>query len=121
VTEEIPATETHSAPDINCGCGFWAYFGERAETGEGGVIGVIKASGLVLVGTKGFRAEKAEIVALRLKADTLYRDFIVRNYPDVAIYPTRKAMLAEWPVSTNLAPVPPSPETDPEFWTRSTT
>jgi hypothetical protein len=38
-----------------------------------------------------------------------------RNYPDVPVYPSIAAALAEHPLT---APPPPTPESDPDFWTR---
>lgn len=49
----------------DCDCGFWAYY-DRAQWGDAPVRGVVKAYGKTTLGTKGFRAEKAEIVALYL-------------------------------------------------------
>ncbi len=42
-------------------------------------------------------------------------DRVLENYPDVRVFPSVAAMLAEFPVSQALRP---SPDTDPEFWTR---
>lgn len=76
VEHEPPETRTA------CGCGFWAYFdpasnvtahfgnlgtGKAYKTGnymELPVFGVIKGSGRVVVGEKGFRSQYAEIVSL---------------------------------------------------------
>lgn len=56
---------THSSPDMECTCGIYAHYlplesYERTDN----IFGVIEASGRILMGTKGFRAEKAKIVAL---------------------------------------------------------
>lgn len=60
--EEIP----HDA----CADGFWAYWEiQQHDLGAAGslpVIGVVRASGQVIVGPRGFRAQKAEIIALHL-------------------------------------------------------
>lgn len=48
----------------SCGCGFWAYYTETPEFTLSGVVGVIEAYGKTTLGSKGFRAEKAKIVAL---------------------------------------------------------
>jgi hypothetical protein len=54
-----------------CDCGYWAYFPKPDVTGSlqsatyGASIGaIIRGTGRIVVGTKGFRAEKAEILAL---------------------------------------------------------
>ena len=52
-----------------CGCGFWGYWRlQRHELGGCAlpVCGVIEGYGAVLLGTKGFRAARARIVALHL-------------------------------------------------------
>jgi hypothetical protein len=56
-----------------CGCGFWGYWG-MMELANGGmfasstsglpVLGVIEGYGRVLLGEKGFRSQKAKIIAL---------------------------------------------------------
>lgn len=49
--------------DANCQCGFWAY-DEHSFSPHGQVVGIIDAFGKTTIGTRGFRAEKAQIVAL---------------------------------------------------------
>lgn len=51
---------------VRCGCGFWAYH-EGSVWQETPAYGVIRGYGKTTIGTKGFRCEKAEIVALCLK------------------------------------------------------
>lgn len=53
----------------SCTCGFYAYNNEdslirNSYTNDSAVFGLIKGYGKVTIGTKGFRAEKADIVAL---------------------------------------------------------
>lgn len=53
----------------DCGCGFWAYWAlnpSEFRMGEKPIVGVIKGYGKVLLGTRGFRSEKAKIVGLHL-------------------------------------------------------
>ncbi len=53
----------------DCGCGFWAYFDlnpSEFRMGEKPIVGVIKGYGRTLLGSRGFRCEKAEIVGLHL-------------------------------------------------------
>ena len=59
----------HTVTDPDCVCGFYAYTSpeslSRNSTGWTYVVfGIIKAYGRVTQGTKGFRAEKADILAL---------------------------------------------------------
>lgn|SRR5882757_401768 len=56
----------HEAPDPDCSCGIYAHYLplESYHAWSDRVFGVIEASGRILMGTKGYRAEKAKIVAL---------------------------------------------------------
>lgn len=61
----------HSLTDPRCTCGFYAYTDAAALHSNSSryaavpsVFGIIKGYGLVTQGTRGFRAEKAEIVSL---------------------------------------------------------
>lgn len=59
--------DTHTPGDPACGCGFWAYYGEGLDSpyaGQNRIAGVIEGYGRTTLGTKGFRCEKAKIVAL---------------------------------------------------------
>lgn len=49
--------------DPSCECGFWAY-DEAGFEPHGQVTGVIEGFGRTTIGTKGFRCEKARVVAL---------------------------------------------------------
>lgn len=69
----VPVPGRHPAeaiPEINCGCGFWAYWDvQHHDMGRSHtlpVTGVIEGTGNVLVGEKGFRAQQARIVALHV-------------------------------------------------------
>lgn len=62
------ADGTHPAPsehafDANCECGFWAY-DEHSFQSHGDVSGVIEGYGKTTIGTRGFRCEKARVIAL---------------------------------------------------------
>lgn len=84
--------------DPACGCGFWAY-DEASFTPVGEIVGVINAYGKTTIGTKGFRAEKASILALsRTKSDgkPLTRSALLRLaslYPDVQFYDGLDALI----------------------------
>lgn len=118
----------HPAPSESCSCGFYAYTDSfHAETqpftesnGEEVILGIIKGTGRTLIGTQGFRCEKAEIVALRdptrggTKTDTWRLRQLAnlkRIYPDVPLLPSRAALLEFAPLTDTL----PDPSTD-EFW-----
>lgn len=56
----------HPAPDSQCGCGLYGWYDPYwvAKAHVGTTMGVVEFSGRILLGTKGFRAEKARIVGL---------------------------------------------------------
>lgn len=82
----VRAPLTHEPPEIReaCGCGFWAYFNKGLEVrdvistvagtfpylfsrGAGiPVFGVVKGTGRVIIGEKGFRSQYAQIMGLCL-------------------------------------------------------
>ena len=49
--------------DASCECGYWAYDEEFFES-HGDVVGVIGGFGRTTIGTRGFRSEKARVLAL---------------------------------------------------------
>jgi hypothetical protein len=108
----------------DCKCGFWAYYAK--PTGEYGwlstptVTGVIRGYGKTTIGTKGFRCEKAEVLAMKISRDLLTerREMVLHNYPDVLTYSKVRAMMNDFPLPK---PSVPTPETDPTFWTRPST
>lgn len=51
----------------DCGCGFWAYWKfdpHEFHLGEKPVVGIVEGYGRTIRGTRGFRCQKARIVAL---------------------------------------------------------
>lgn len=57
--------EDHPAPQVGCGCGIYGWY-SPSDTGmvSARVFGVVEASGLILMGERGFRAETVKIVAV---------------------------------------------------------
>ena len=57
--------DDHSAPQLGCGCGIYGWY-SPSDTGmvSARVFGVVEASGLILMGERGFRAETVRIVAV---------------------------------------------------------
>lgn len=109
------------SPD--CTCGFYAYHDGVADYHPISccIEGIIDGYGLTTVGTRGFRCEKARIVALLIR-DSDRRNLprcslVERNYPDVPVFRKRKQMLAAFPCDNGG--LVPSPANDPDFWTRS--
>lgn len=117
----------HETPSESCNCGFYAYTDScHAETvsyrqnGDHVILGIVKGTGRTLIGTQGFRCEKAEIVALRdptrggTKTEPWRQEQLAklkRVYPDVPLLPSRAALLEFAPLTNTL----PDPSTD-EFW-----
>lgn len=59
----VPA---HSAPFTPCGCGFWAYWHPHPSLAHSPLTGIIRGYGHVIVGSRGFRCQKAEILAFTI-------------------------------------------------------
>lgn len=88
------ASEPH-AFDPDCSCGFWAY-DEHTFKPHGAILGIIEGFGKTTVGTRGFRCEKARIVALcrNLDAEVVEMDRVSlslwlrlkRLYPEVQFF-----------------------------------
>lgn len=120
---EVEAKVEHKAGTLNCNCGFYAYFDNADNPYHGptqGVIrGLIEGFGVVTVGSRGFRSEKAVLKALVIPPKKLelqlFRAVSV-NYAGVPIFERHRDALAAFP----LTPPPlPSPDTEPDFWTRA--
>lgn len=110
--------------DPECGCGFYAYqegSNDYYKPSDGKPVGgVVRGYGKTVLGTRGFRAEKAEILALYINDGDVtgpglkYR--IERNYAGIPVFTDYAALLKEFP------PTPPEGigvPTDDDFWTRS--
>lgn len=89
-----------------CEHGFYAYFDGESQSYSSGprVRGVIEGFGEVLIGTRGFRAAKARILALSVaphegmwKLDQFFIDRLRANYPNVPVFESELAMRAEFP------------------------
>lgn len=113
------------APDSSCRCGIYAWydFANADPTSlpiVAGYVGVVEASGKILMGTKGFRAQRARIIAVapywneryttnrfmeKEQVDTMLRDVRDRQasvrekcgHLGIAVFPTVPLMQAEFP------------------------
>lgn len=102
-----------------CQCGFYGYYdGSNDYHQKGRISGVVEGYGEVLIGTRGFRAAKARIVALRIPKSVPDRlaALVRRNYAGVPFFSTFSAMVAEFPPDAGGMEL--SPTSDPDFWTR---
>jgi hypothetical protein len=104
----------HAAPHVRCSCGFYGLHRypvtspgparfvwdvDTSYSGSGGmVLGVAEASGRVLVGTRGWRAEYARPSALYVAPWAFPSADVdaVRDRYDVAVYREFDALRAEW-------------------------
>lgn len=102
----------HSSPDMDCTCGIYAhYLPLESYERNNNIFGVVEASGRILMGTRGFRAEKAKIVALagygdctqwfepREKTRGIYPDEVVDFCTSIGVpyFPTVRQMFYEFP------------------------
>lgn len=74
----LPLRPLHRVGAKNCSCGFYAYTDSFAVSFDlpSTVLGVVEGSGLVTVGSLGFRAERAKVVALVMPSPLRRRRFI---------------------------------------------
>ncbi len=68
ITARCGSHTGHQAPDTQCGCGLYGWYDPFwvAKMHVGTTMGVVEFSGKILMGTKGFRAEKARVVAIAI-------------------------------------------------------
>lgn len=103
-----------------CACGFYGYYDGSDDYHKSGYVSaVVEGYGETVIGTRGFRAYKARIVALRIPKSVPVRvaALVARNYLDVPLFTSFKQMVEEFPPDAGGMDL--NPETDPEFWTRS--
>lgn len=108
----------HSLSD--CKHGFYAYYDGSNDYHESNRISaVIEGYGETVIGSRGFRCMKARIVALQIPETVKphVARMVARNYPDIPILETFEQMVSEFPPDSAGNEL--TPETDPEFWTRS--
>lgn len=128
----------HRVAGKDCSCGFYAYYDGRNDylkvpSGGGGwtvtfggatgassrdrIGAVIEGFGVCTVGSRGFRAEKARLLALiqpEVVRSPLKFDLLVRNYPDVDMFADESSALEAHPLTVPDVPGPDSPG----FWER---
>lgn len=101
------AVAAHRSPAPECSCGIYAWYTPtQATTLSGGVFGAVEASGLVLLGTHGFRTERARISAIATRNRRLTAACTEAGIP---VYRRRRDLVAAHPpedVSTLLGEAP---------------
>lgn len=117
---KAPEKPKHSLAGLDCHCGFYAYFDGRNDYKQpSNVAAIIEGFGVCTVGTRGFRASKARLVAIVVPGKNFPEakfSRVVHNYPDVPLYTSRRKAIEAHPLT---APEVPTPETCDDFWTRS--
>lgn len=116
--EQVPEPKPHTME--SCACGFYAYYdGSNDYHAKGRISAVVEGYGETLIGTRGFRASKARIVALRIPKSVPIRlqTLVARNYPDVPLFTKFSEMVEAFPPDAGGAE--PRPDTDPDFWERT--
>lgn len=128
----------HPIGSASCECGFYAYFdggndyltqsssawlalyiGGTDDTAPR-VGAIVNGYGLVTVGSRGFRAEKAEVIALISPKSDQARyavpfEKVRHNYPDLPVIATEREAVELYPLTD---PQPIAPESADDFWTR---
>lgn len=117
--EPPPEPPVHTVAGLDCTCGYFAYFDGRNDYKDPTrLAAIIEGYGICTVGTRGFRASKARLLAIVIpgrKFPKAQFDLVARNYPDVEMYESKAAALAAHPLSKGLEPTPDQDD----FWTRS--
>ncbi len=87
--------DDHRAPQSGCSCGIYAWYSPTdADMVSARVFGVIEASGLILMGDRGFRAESAKITAVVTRNR---RVTALCAQDGIAVYRRRRDLLRDHP------------------------
>lgn len=119
IIEQRAGVPQHVVPDLNCVCGIYAKHQPDNYSSSGYVSGVIEAWGKVQLGSEGFRAQKARIVALAMPNIIIRDDFaefmriLGKRYKGVEFWPDVSAMYEKYPPIDVSALLPPP---EPGFW-----
>ena len=94
----VDVADEHRSPAAWCECGIYAWYAPDdtavLDPGIFGVFGVIQASGLILMGDCGFRAERAQIVAVVTRN---HRVAAACEEAGIAVYRHRRDLLRDYP------------------------
>ena len=109
----------HHPGSADCECGYWAHYdGTHSYESTPRASAIIEGYGLVTLGTSGFRAGKARLVALVPPAHLPVAARVADLYgpAGVPIYRTLADALTEHPVTHPRRDPLPHPDTHPDFW-----
>lgn len=106
----------HQIAGVDCSCGYYAFFDNNER--KAGVYGIIEGTGVCTVGTLGFRASRARLLALVRPSRLVdgWWDRVLHNYRDVPTYAKKREAREAHPLTEVDFP---TPETCEDFWTRS--
>ena len=100
----------HHAPETQCVCGIYGWY-DPTDTymTSARVFGVVEASGLIIMGERGFRAQQATIAAVVTRSR---RAVAACERAGVAVYRRRRDLLRDYPPDdlSSLLGDPPAPE-----------
>jgi hypothetical protein len=101
----------HRSPQPGCACGIYGWYAPT-DTGivRARVFGAIEASGLVFLGERGFRAEKARITAVVTRNR---RVAAACERAGIAVYRRRRDLVRDHPPEDMSALVGPTPRPEP--------
>ena len=119
ITWTADETSAHRPGSAECGCGYWAHYdGTHSWESTLRASAIIEGYGLVTLGTSGFRAGKARLVALVPPAHLPVAARVADVYGSagVPIYRTLADALTEHPVTHPRRDPLPHPDTHPDFW-----
>lgn len=108
----------HTIGGLGCGCGFYAYFdgcNDYVANGHASVGAIIEGYGVCTVGSRGFKASKARLLAIIVSDSFASSPRIERNYDGIPFYRTQDKAVAAHPLTESELPTP----ADDDFWTRN--
>jgi hypothetical protein len=110
----------HIAPVHRCACGFYAKYNpfdlkDIVNSVLGGCVsGAVDFHGKIQLGTRGFRAQYAKIVAISIDTWLLNTDDLLHAY-GVPVYDSMDSLVKDFPPS-DLSELIPTPEQSRNFW-----
>jgi hypothetical protein len=104
---ELAPVDDHDAPHAGCDCGIYAWYApDDTRIMHAAVFGVVEATGLVLLGDRGFRAQQARVVAVVTRNR---RVAAACTEAGIAVYRRRRHLVRDFPPD-DLRPILGDPE-----------
>lgn len=104
--DPMPTFDCRGISTTNCTCGYYACFNPadvpNPNYSLGTVTAIIGGHGTCTVGDLGFRAEKADLLAL-IQPPTNALDYLSADYADVPVFSSFMAAVREFPLSEGVA------------------